>query len=74
VVHVNTKTTVLDIINVFFIDYESGGYKFPHSDPFGRILSGVPLQSSGFYEEAGVFLFMNMVTKSQALMFRSSAS
>ena len=41
VVHENPKNAIFDIIKAILSDYESGGYKFPRSDPFGEIPSGV---------------------------------
>lgn len=41
VVHENLKNALFDIIRATISDYESGGSKFPPSDPFGKILSGV---------------------------------
>ena len=36
VVHEKPKNAVFNIIRATISDYESGGYKFPRSDPFGR--------------------------------------
>ena len=46
VVHEIFKNAVFDIIMLIISDYESGGYRFPRSDPFGEILSGVQKKSS----------------------------
>ena len=36
VVHEKSKNAVFNIIKAVFPDYESGGNRFPRSDPFGR--------------------------------------
>ncbi len=45
VVHENPKNALFDIIRATISDYELGGYMFPPSDPFGKILLGVQIKA-----------------------------
>jgi len=56
VVHEIPENAVFGVIKAIFSDYESGGYRFPHSDPYGRILSDVLTKAPHSMQSKWLFL------------------